>query len=343
MAYGALAVVLAAGQGKRMHSRLPKVLHPVGGVPMVLRVLSAARAAGLDAAAVVVGHGGQEVSDLVARQALGPVSLVWQSQQNGTGHAVACALEAAGCDLPRDAVVLPGDAPLLAPDEIAGLLADHRASGAAATLLTAHMDDPHGYGRILRDERNRVAAIVEERDATQEQRRIREINTLVGCYRTAELRGALARCRPLNAQGEIYLTDVVALLVAQGQLVGARCAPDPQAVLGVNDRQALAEAEAALRLRTLTRLMARGVTVVDPAGTWVDESVDIGPDCTLFPGTHLEGGCRLEPGCRVGPDAHLRDCRLGAGAAVRGVRLRGVVVAAGCRVGPGADVALGRD
>lgn len=343
MPEGAMAVVLAAGQGKRMHSSLPKALHPVGGVPMVLRVLAAARAAGLGSAVVVVGHAGQEVARVVASRAPETVSLAWQRTQRGTGDAVACALAAVGGGLPDEVVVLPGDAPLLPPDEIAGLLADHRASGAAATLLTAQMEDPRGYGRILRDPQGRVAAIVEERDATVEQRAIREINTLVGCYRTTNLRAALDRCQPLNAQGEIYLTDAVALLVAEGEALGTRCAPDPVAVLGVNDRQALAQAELALRQRTLLRLMVQGVTVTDPTSTWVDETVEAGPDCTLLPGTHLEGDCRLEAGCIVGPNAHLRDCRLGARVAVSGVHLRGVVVGAGCRIGPGADLAVGRD
>ena len=341
MAQGALAVVLAAGQGKRMRSLRAKVLHPVGGVPMVLRVLAAARTAGLDSAVVVVGYAGDEVAGAVAAASVGPVSVVWQRSQRGTGDAVACALAGIAGGLPDDVVVLPGDAPLLPAQEISGLLADHRASGAAATLLTAHMDDPHGYGRILRDRQGRVAAIVEDRDATPAQRAIREINTLVACYRTAELRAALDRCQPLNAQGEIYLTDVVGLLVAAGRVVEARCVPDPLAVLGVNDRQALAQAESALRQRTLVRLMAQGVTVADPASTWVDEAVEVSPDCTLLPGTRLEGECRLGSGCTVGPNAHLRDCRLEAGVAVADVRLRGVAVRAGCHLGPGADLAVG--
>lgn len=351
--HGVVAVVLAAGTGKRMHSERHKVLHPVGGRAMVLRVLASLRDAGVRAAVVVVGHQAEAVTAAIAAAGptLAPLHLDFalQAEQLGTGHATLAGL--AAVDRPRagpgprgstgTALVLYGDTPLLGAEQIGDLLQAHRDAGAAATLLTAMVEDPRGYGRIVRDAGGRVTAIVEDRDATTLQTAIREVNTGVGCFERPSLDAALAHCRPANAQGEIYLTDVVAHLVGDAQPVLALAAADPQAALGVNDRRALAEAEGVLRLRTLHRLMDQGVTVADPATTYVAETAVFAPDCVLLPFTIVEGACDIGSGCTVGPGAHIRDSRLGAGCRVWQSVVEESVLGGGVQVGPFAHLRPG--
>jgi bifunctional UDP-N-acetylglucosamine pyrophosphorylase/glucosamine-1-phosphate N-acetyltransferase len=251
---GLAAIVLGAGLGKRMRSALPKVLHPVGGRPMILRVAAAARDAGVSRAVVVTGSGAEAVESTIrtAEGSLAPlaVSCTRQEQQMGTGHAVMQALP-----LVREetVLVLPGDTPLLQADELRALIQAHQAAGAGITLLTARMPDPTGYGRILRDAHGQIAAIVEERDATPEQRAVNEVFTLVGCFQRDLLASALQECGTNNAQREVYLPDTVAISRAWGQRVEAVISARAADVLGVNDRRALAEAEAVLRRRTLDR------------------------------------------------------------------------------------------
>jgi bifunctional UDP-N-acetylglucosamine pyrophosphorylase/glucosamine-1-phosphate N-acetyltransferase len=342
---GVVAVVLAAGLGKRMRSTLPKVLHPVGGRPMLLRVLTAARDAGVGRAVVVTGVHAARVEEAVRAEgeALRPLEVAFahQDEPRGTGHAVQCALAQQPPAGAASLLVLPGDAPLLGPDVLGALLRRHRSSGAAATLLTAILPNPEGYGRILRDAAGRVVGIVEERDATPEQRRVREVNTLACCFRRDLLEEALALCRPTNAQGEIYLTDAVGLLAGRGERIEAVLAEDAEAVLGVNDRRALAAAEAALRRRVLERWMDAGVTVLDPQTTFVDERAVLGQDCVLHPFTVLEGACEIGPGCTLGPGAHLRDSRLGAGCVVWHSVVEGSELGPDCRVGPFAHLRPG--
>lgn len=341
-----LALVLAAGLGKRMRSELPKVLHPVGGRPMLLRVLSSLRDAGIRRAVVVVGSRAEAVRAAVEAAAgeLSPLVCLFalQEQQLGTGHAVACGLEAAGAPgSGQPALVLYGDTPLLGAEEITGLLRAHRQRRAAATLLTAVPPDPAGYGRILRDEAGRVRAIVEERDASPAQRALREVNTGVGVFDRPGLDQALALCRPVNAQGEIYLTDTVEHLVRAGRPVEGVPAADAASALGVNDRRALAEAERILRTRVLDRLLEQGVTIVDPQTTYVDEAVQLEPDCVLLPMTVLEGACVVQRGCTVGPGAHLVRSRVGTGSAIWHSVVEDSEVGPGCRIGPFAHLRPG--
>ena len=321
---GVVAIVLAAGMGKRMRSQRPKVLHAVGGRAMILRVLTAVRGAGVRHAVVVVGHQAEAVREAVedAAAELSPLRLQFalQGKRLGTGHATMEALRllppAGAFGSAPMVLVLYGDTPLLTAEQLRGLLQEHRARRAAATLLTAVLGEPLGYGRILRDQAGLVLAVVEDRDATEAQKTIREVNTGVGVFARRDLEGALSRCEPVNAQGEVYLTEAVSHLVRAGNPVEAVLARDAVAALGVNDRRALAAAEGILRQRTLERLMDAGVTVADPASTFVDETATFGPDCVLLPMTTIEGSCVLGPGCTVGPGAHVIRSRLAAGSRV---------------------------
>ncbi|MBI5627836.1 MAG: NTP transferase domain-containing protein, partial [Candidatus Rokubacteria bacterium] len=284
MAADVTVVVLAAGEGKRMRSRLPKALHRLGGRPLIAYPVSLARRLG-GRLVVVVGRGGEDV-----RQALGgavDVHFVEQKERLGTGHALREARSACRNGT-GTIVVLPGDTPLLSETTLRRLVDAHRTSRAAATLLTAVVDDPTGYGRIVRDA-GRVTAIVEDRDASPQQKQIREIGTSIYCFDARHLWPALAEVRADNDQGEYYLTDIIGILKRRGQLIEAVTAADPTECLGINDRKQLAQVAALLRARTLERLMAEGVTVLDPASTYVDDTVSVGSDSVLAPGVVLEG------------------------------------------------------
>jgi bifunctional UDP-N-acetylglucosamine pyrophosphorylase/glucosamine-1-phosphate N-acetyltransferase len=299
----AAVVVLAAGEGTRMRSALPKVLHPVCGRSLLGHVLDAVAPLGAAHTLVVVGHGRDAVT-----AALPPgVTAVVQEEQRGTGHAVRVALDAVP-DLDGTVVVTYGDMPLLPTATLERLVAAH---DGGATVLTARFAEPYGYGRIVRDADGYVAAIVEERDATDEQRAIDEVNGGVYAFDAAALRGALAKLSTDNAQGEEYLTDVVALIGRAKPVVGTE-----EELAGVNDRAQLAAVAAVLRDRVLAGLMASGVTVVDPATTWVDATVTVEPDVTIEPFTRLRGTTRVETGAVVGPHAEVVDAVVGPGATV---------------------------
>ncbi|MGH9075489.1 MAG: NTP transferase domain-containing protein, partial [Acidimicrobiales bacterium] len=338
------AVVLAAGEGTRMRSARPKPLHRLCGRPMVLHVLdalaelvtaapgepprgTAAPAPGeplgaLQRVVVVVGHGGDRVTKAVQEQAPPGLALefVEQRLQRGTGDAVSVALTELPDVFDRgdggDTVVLPADTPLLRPATLAHLVRSHRSAGAAATVLTARLADPTGYGRVVRAKDGSVARVVEEADAGLEERRVDEVNTSIYCFRHELLAPALRRLSPANAQGEYYLTDVIAVLHDAGHRVVSVLVDDPSEVVGVNDRAQLAAAEAELRDRTNERWMRRGVTMIDPERTYVDTSVTLAPDVTLYPGTMLTGVTVVGPGAEVGPECRLHDTTVREGAAV---------------------------
>jgi bifunctional UDP-N-acetylglucosamine pyrophosphorylase/glucosamine-1-phosphate N-acetyltransferase len=233
-----------------------------------------------------------------------------------------------------DVIVAPGDTPLLRPETLLGLVDVHRASGAAVTVLTARVADPTGYGRVARDRTGRIARIVEHRDATAEELAIDEINTSIYVFRRSVLAPAIRRLRPDNSQGELYLTDVVAVIRDAGYPVSSMEAPDSSEAAGVNDRSQLALAEAELRRRINQRWMRLGVTMVDPAATYVDSTVELASDVVLYPGTILEGSTVVESGAEVGPATRLVDCRIGAGAQVQHTVGRNAEVAPGAKVGP---------
>lgn len=321
------AVVLAAGQGTRLRSDTAKVLHRAAGRSLLAHVLAALRPLGLGQVVVVVGHQRDEVADEASRAALPNLTTVVQERQEGTGHATQVALEALG-DAVERVLVVPGDAPLITPEVLTGLL---ERAGDGAALLTTTLEDPAGYGRVLTDERGTVDRIVEHADATAEQRAVRRVNAGMYAFARAPLAMALDDLPTDNVQGERYLTDVVARL---DRPVAADPAP-AAAVRGVNDRAQLADAAARLRRRHLEHLMVDvGVTVVDPAATWVDVQVRVGRDTVIEPGCHLRGDTRIGDGVRLGPDADLTDTVVEDGAVVRHAVCEGAVVGPGVHVGP---------
>lgn len=333
------AVVLAAGQGTRMRSERPKPLHMLCGRPLVRYVLDALADCAADRAVVVVGHGAEAVVEKLQEEP-GPVPLefVEQRVQRGTGDAVAVGLTGLPDDLTDvddgDVLVLPGDTPLLRPETLAALVLEHRLSGAACTVLTARMDDPTGYGRVVRDKEGRVRRIVEHRDANDAERAVDEVNTGIYAFRRSLLPPALRRLTPDNSQSELYVTDVVEVLAEAGHPVVSLVASEPGETQGVNDRLQLAVAEAELRRRTNERWMHEGVTIVDPAATYLDTSVVLAPDVTLFPGAVLQGATVVGPGSEIGPHTRLVDTRVGAAVVVSETVARDADVGDDAVVGP---------
>ena len=332
----AAVVVLAAGEGTRMRSATPKVLHTLAGRSMLGHALAAARGLDPERVTVVVRHGRDLVVEHLTQ--IDPDALVAdQDDVPGTGRAVQVALAALDADGPvtGSIVVMAGDVPLLDAGTLGQLLAAHVADDDAVTLLTTQVVDPTGYGRVLRDAATGdVVGIVEEKDADDSQRAIDEINTSTYVFDAAVLRGALARLGRDNAAGEVYLTDVVALARADGGRVRALRTDDTASVEGVNDRVQLAALRAELNRRIVEDWMRAGVTVVDPATTWVDVDVDLAPDVTLLPGTQLHGATTVAEGAVVGPDSTLTDVEVGPGATVTRSHAALAVIGAHACVGP---------
>ena len=300
-----VAVILAAGKGTRMKSKLPKVLHKIGGKPMLQHVLDAADAAGAARKVVVVGHEAELVEAMVGEQA----QMALQAEQLGTGHAV-MQTEAVLKDFCGTVMIICGDTPLLEAAELKKFYEGHVASQAAATVLTAFMDDPAGYGRIIRDADGNVLGIVEEKDAVLEQKAIKEINTGIYCVEAPLLFEVLATLT-CDAQGEYYLTDVLAKLNAMGKKVGGVATADSDMIMGINSRRQLAEAENIMRQRILNKLMDDGVTIMDPASTFIEKGVEIGQDTVIYPYTWLEGTTKIGEDCQIGPNVRLTNVRIG--------------------------------
>ncbi|GGH38180.1 bifunctional UDP-N-acetylglucosamine diphosphorylase/glucosamine-1-phosphate N-acetyltransferase GlmU [Microbacterium album] len=334
-------VILAAGQGTRMRSALPKVLHRIGGRTLVGHVLHTAQQLPASIVHVVVRHERDRVVEAVSD--VPGVRIVDQDDVPGTGRAVQLAVEALPGEFDGDVLVLSGDVPLLEPETLAGLLDEHRASGAEATLLSATLDDPTGYGRIVRHDDGSVARIVEQKDASPEEAAIAEINAGVYVFRVASLRGGLTRVGTSNAQGEMYLTDVIRLLREDGGHVAVRTADDARIALGVNDRIQLSEAAAILNARTVRRWQREGVTVQDPATTWIDDTATLAQDVTILPNTHVLGATTIGEGATIGPDTSLVDCEVGEGATVRRADATLAVIGAGATVGPYAYLRAGAE
>ncbi|MEU8198054.1 bifunctional UDP-N-acetylglucosamine diphosphorylase/glucosamine-1-phosphate N-acetyltransferase GlmU [Microbispora amethystogenes] len=328
----AAVIVLAAGEGTRMKSKTPKVLHEVCGRTLVDHMLAAARGLTPERLVVVIGHAREQVGAHLAETAP-DARLVVQEKRNGTGHAVRTALEAEG-PIEGTILVTYGDTPLLRAETLAALLERHAADANAVTVLTAVVPDPTGYGRIVRDGDGAVLEIVEEKDASPEQRAITEMNSGVYAFDGALLADGLRRIGAANAQGEEYLTDVLAILREDGHRVGACVAADHAEVEGVNDRVQLAFVRRVLNDRILEAHMRAGVTVVDPAGTWVDAGVVMEPDVVIHPGTQLRGATRIGAGAEVGPGSTLTDTVVGEDAVVRNTVADGAEIGAGATVGP---------
>nr|BFD84373.1 bifunctional UDP-N-acetylglucosamine diphosphorylase/glucosamine-1-phosphate N-acetyltransferase GlmU [Streptomyces sp. Xyl84] len=329
----AAVVVLAAGEGTRMKSATPKVLHEICGRSLVGHVLAAARELKPENLVVVVGHAREKVTAHLA-EADAQARTAVQEKQKGTGHAVRMGLEELGGPVEGTVIVVCGDTPLLTGDTLASLAAAHTADGNAVTVLSAEVPDATGYGRIVRDGGGAVTAIVEHKDASEEQRAIREINSGVFAFDGRLLAEALGQVRTDNSQGEEYLTDVLGILRAAGHRVGACVAGDHREIAGINNRVQLAEARRILNERLLTAAMLSGVTVVDPATTWVDVTVTFEQDVVVHPGTQLHGATHLAEGSEVGPNSRLTDTRVGAGARVDNTVSVGAVVGPEATVGP---------
>ncbi|MFI1620183.1 bifunctional UDP-N-acetylglucosamine diphosphorylase/glucosamine-1-phosphate N-acetyltransferase GlmU [Streptomyces lydicus] len=342
----AAVVVLAAGEGTRMKSATPKVLHALCGRSLVGHVVAASRELDPENLVVVVGHAREQVQahlaevDPAARTAV-------QHEQKGTGHAVRTALEQlsdSGVVLDGTVIVVCGDTPLLTGETLRRLGETHAADGNAVTVLSAEVPDATGYGRIVREAgTGAVTAIVEHKDATDTQRAIREINSGVFAFDARLLVDALGKVRTDNSQGEEYLTDVLGIVREAGHRVGAAVAGDHREILGINNRVQLAEARRLLNERLLERAMLAGVTVVDPASTFVDVSVTFEQDATVHPGTQLLGSTHVATGAEVGPQARLTDTSVAEGAVVSFTVAEGARIGAGAHVGPYAYLRPGTD
>ncbi|MFE3286552.1 bifunctional UDP-N-acetylglucosamine diphosphorylase/glucosamine-1-phosphate N-acetyltransferase GlmU, partial [Streptomyces sp. NPDC059233] len=322
------------GEGTRMKSATPKVLHEISGRSLVGHVVAASRELDPEHLVVVVGHAREQViAHLAGIDA--DVRTAVQHEQNGTGHAVRMALEELGGAPNGTVIVVCGDTPLLTGETLRQLAATHTADGNAVTVLTAEVPDSTGYGRIVRDsESGAVKAIVEHKDATDAQRAIREINSGVFAFDGALLADALGKVRTDNSQGEEYLTDVLGILREAGHRVGAAVGADHRQILGINNRVQLAEARALLNARLLEQAMLAGVTVVDPASTFIDVTVTFGQDAIVHPGTQLLGTTHIAEGAEVGPNSRLTDTQVGAGARVDNTVSDSAVIGAQATVGP---------
>ena len=337
MKEGLAAVVLAAGKGTRMKSAVPKVLHPICGRPMLQYPLQAAQLAGFEQIQVVVGHQSEAVKEAFSATQL---SWVEQTEQLGTGHALMCAAEALA-GFSGTLLLLCGDVPLLRAETLQQLLKFHRQQQAAVTVLTAEMPNPTGYGRIIRSG-EQVLEIVEEKDATDQQRQVQEINTGTYLFDAEFVFGALKNLKTDNAQGEYYLTDVVAVAVAAGEKTRAICVNDPTEVMGINDRCQLAEAEALMRWRVNTELMRSGVSLIDPTTVYVDAGVVIGNDSVLHPNVQLRGTTTLGSNCTVETGVVVVDSTVAAGVHLKaGSAIEGAQIGPDCKIGPMAHLRPG--
>jgi len=334
MTQNALAiVVLAAGQGTRMKSRLPKVLHPIAGRTLVGHVLATASRLDADTIEVVVRHERDQVVAALAAEHPDAV-IVDQDEIPGTGRAVQVALDALPAGFDGDVLVLSGDVPLLEAETLQALVDGHRAAAAAATVLSAIVDDPDGYGRIIRDAAGDVARIVEQKDADEAEKATREINAGVYVFRADLLRTELAKVTTDNAQGEMYLTTVIGLLRAAEQKVAVEIAADTTATFGINDRGQLADAARTLNDRIVRRWQREGVTIQDPATTWIDDDVTLAPDVTILPNTHILRASTVAGGATIGPDTTLVSTEVGEDAEVRRSEATLAVIGARATVGP---------
>ncbi|MFZ5846907.1 MAG: bifunctional UDP-N-acetylglucosamine diphosphorylase/glucosamine-1-phosphate N-acetyltransferase GlmU [Actinomycetota bacterium] len=319
-----------------MKSKRMKVLHEMCGRSLIGHVIAASQVLRPQHLVAVVGHQREQVEPHILEQVPDPVIAV-QETQDGTGHAVRVAVESLAAragTTDGTVVVMFGDTPLLEGQTVADLVADHAGSGRALTILTAELENPFGYGRILRDGEGNVTAIVEQKDATPEQAAIREINSGIFAFDGAFLADAVTKITNDNAKGEYYLTDVVEIARAAGRTVGAYTVEDVIQTEGVNDRAQLAGLAAELNRRVLTRWMKDGVTVVDPSTTWVDVTVELAADVTLLPGVQLHGSTRVGEDAVGGPDTTLTDVTVGAGASVVRTHGSGAVIGPGATVGP---------
>ena len=326
-------VILAAGQGTRMKSTLPKVLHRIGGRSLIAHVLDTAAGVSPQQVVAVVRHERERVSDAIIDHAPDTV-IVGQDEVPGTGRAVEQAISALPSDFDGTVVVLSGDVPLIDAVTIERLVRGHLEGGRAMTMLSAIFENPTGLGRILRDSNGAVTGIVEEKDATDTQRRITEINGGIYVFARRAIEQALTEIDTNNAQGEKYLTDAAAHILASGGAVEAVATNDPWLIAGVNDRVQLAEAGRELNARIVRDHQRAGVTIQDPTATWIDADVSIDADVEILPGTYLHGATSIATGAVIGPDTTLVDCEVGERAHIRRSEATLAVFGAGAEIGP---------
>ena len=331
-----LVIVLAAGEGTRMKSTRPKVLHEIAGATLISHVLTATKELKPSELRVVVGAAADEVK-LEINQIYPGAKTVLQEVRSGTGDAVRRALTKSDSG---KVLVCAADTPLITTETLAALVAAHSKSGAAATVLTTEVPDPTGYGRIVRDA-GKLTKIVEERDASESERELNEINTGVYIFEIEKLFNSLAGLSNSNSQGEAYLTDVIAILKGKGESVATYEAHDFTEFLGINDRSQLADVSAIYRDRINEALMLSGVTIVDPQSTWIDLSVEIASDVRVEPGTALRGNSKISSGAVLGPRTTLVDCKVGAGAHILESHCESSEIGAGTKVGPYAHLRSG--
>jgi len=320
---GGAAIVLAAGKSTRMGSQLPKVLHEVCGKPMLGYVLEACLGAGVDEVVVVVGYGKEQVIE----QLTGHRGVRWveQSEQKGTGHAVLCCRESMQ-GFAGSVLVLAGDMPLVREETLRKLVEQRERSGDSLVLATTTLDDPQGYGRIVRDLSGALEAIVEERDCTPAQREIREVNPSYYCFDARRMFESLSRVAPDNAKGEYYITDAVRILRGEGDGVSAMAGAPAEDATGINSREDLALVNRLMQGRIQRGWMQKGVTMIDPQTTWIESDASIGMDSVLYPFTFVGRGARIGSGCRIGPHAIVdRNQTLADGATFPGARRGGGV------------------
>lgn len=330
------AVILAAGKGTRMKSGLPKVMHKICGQPMVSYILKAAKGAGIERIIMVVGYQGEPVAQAFQAEA----EIVYQEPQLGTAHAL-LQTEGVLADFCGYLLVMSGDTPLISAPTLRDFLREHRRSGSVATILTASLEDPAGYGRIVRDSSGKVVKIIEQKEATAEEHLIKEVNTGIYCFSLPGLFANLHQIKADNAQKEYYLTDLIALYVKNNQPVATFQAVRPVEILGVNDRRQLAEAESCLRRRKTDELMLSGVTVIDPGSTFIEQEVIVGQDSVIYPFTFLEGNCLIGQNCAIGPGAYLKNVRVGENVAIINSVIVESVLEDGCNIGPFAYIRPG--
>ena len=324
-------VILAAGEGTRMKSSTPKVLHPIAGRTLVGHVLNAVDALSPKNVRVVVGAGREQVEAHIAEIAPKAVT-VFQEKRGGTGHATQLAL--AGLTPSGTILVLAGDTPMLTGTSLSQLLAEHHAGGFTASVMTAEHPDPTGYGRIIRGDDASLLRIVEERDADEIQREIIEVNSGVYAFDAAKLASAIGKLKTDNSQGELYLTDVIEILRNEGGKIAAVLIDDFIEILGVNDRVQLAESAALLRDRINEEFMSAGVTILDPTTTWIDATAEIASDVTIFPGTAILGSSKIATGAIIGPRTTLESCTVLAGAKIVESNCINATIGKDAQVGP---------
>ena len=334
-------LILAAGLGTRMKSARAKVLHEIGGLPLINYVCRTAQSLGSRKIYVVVGHQAAEVERVVQNQAGDLAEFVMQSEQRGTGHAVMSA-RAQLADSDSLVLVLSGDVPLIRAETLRSFIENHKSSGAACSVLSVRLENPTGYGRILRDDNDRFARIVEQKDATPEEQKTREINSGIYCFQSRKLFSALERVNTSNKQGEYYLTDVPQILVSDGEAVNVYLHGDAREVSGINTRAELAEFENLVRRNTIRRLMADGgVTFIDPSHAYISAEAEVGPDCIIYPDVSIEGKSRIGRNCEIRSGTRITNSRLADNVVVKDhCVIIDSEVESNCSVGPFAHLRM---